>query len=104
MQESNEQQTEEQTMSNLQEGIILAIEEKREELEALLPLLSKNELKRTIKNMARFPRTPSSPTSENEAKVLQALFAVKDLQVEMAILSIGEKQKEIEGEQNVEEK
>jgi hypothetical protein len=93
---------ESKNMDNLQSGIIMAIEQKADEFESLIPSLSKNALERLLKDAVRFPRSLPT-TSEVEASALETLYAIKDLQVELAILTIGklkeEKDEQIQSEQ-----
>lgn len=92
----------EQIQDNMETGIIMAIDEKKAELKTQLKDLSKKELVRLINNAANFPQ-PVSVTGGAEKTATETLYTIKDLQIEMALISIGKLQedndnKESEGE------
>lgn len=96
--------TEDQVKDNMEVGIIMAIDEKKNLLNEQIKDLSKKELTRLIRNAANFPQQVSV-NGARELAATQTLYAIKDLQVEMSILSIGKMQEEqdgnnSEGEQN----
>lgn len=88
--------SEEQVKDNLETGLVLAIEEKRKELLGSLENLSKKELKRLLENVARFPepRVPSGGFGKSEATATETIYAIKDLQLELGIVTLARKQEE----------
>lgn len=109
MTSKDEKITEEQVKDNLETGIVMAIEEKKrgffstvDELASSIAvkpnsksMYALNELVRIIKSAATFPsaQIPKSP-SERELKAVQDLYSIKDLQIELAICTIGRAQED----------
>lgn len=89
--------TEEQIQDNMETGIIMAIDEKKAVLDEQLKDLSKKELVRLIRNAANFPQ-PVSLTGAKEREATETLYTIKDLQVEMALISIGKLQQDNDNE------
>lgn len=101
--------TEEQVKDNLETGLIMAIEEKSKEFFNKIDDIAKNisvkpnsksayalmELIRVLKSSATFPNAALQGTpSERELLTINDLYAIKDLQIEMAICAIGRLQEE----------
>jgi chemotaxis response regulator CheB len=101
---NKEEITEEQVKDNLETGLVMAIEEKSKVLAENLKELSKKELIRLIKSAASFPNPNlRAGATQAELTAVQNLYAIKDLQVELAICTIGraqEEQNNSEGEDN----
>ena len=86
--------------SNLREGIILALRDKAKEFEDSLQGLTRNALVNLLINAANFPEI-RPPRGQAELQATQDLFAIKDLQVELAVLTIAEIQRQQQqGEEN----
>lgn len=91
------QVTEEQIKDNLENGIVLALQEHIQDFEKKIESLSKKELKRLLRSAARFPETSlNKGPSNDELEATQRLFAIKDLQVELAIVTLGRQQEELD--------
>lgn len=101
--------TEEQVKDNLETGIVMAIEEKKRDLfnridnivsEISVKPGSKSffaihELARILKSAATFPNAViQGRPSTRELGAVQDLYAIKDLQVELAICAIARGQEE----------
>ena len=80
-----------QNLDVMSMAIVDTIIEKNREILEVLPELSKKELQRVIKNVGTFP-APVPPNAGNETKMTEALYALKDLQIQLAILKIGKQQ------------
>ena len=83
------------------DGAIAAIQEKTNQLKPLLKDLTNNELKRIILNVATFPAA-CSPNEGKEIEATQVIYAIKKLQTDVAVMTIGQiqKEKELQGDSN----
>lgn len=106
---NQEEVTEEQVKDNLETGIVMAIEGKKRELfnridnitgEISVKHGSKsyyalNELVRILKSAATFPNAVvQGKPSQRELDAVADLYAIKDLQLELGIVTIGRAQEE----------
>jgi hypothetical protein len=97
MKEEMQELSVDDVLERQQDGIILAIRDYSSQLEDQIKDLSKNELSRLIMNAANFPLS-SATNGSKERIATETLYAIKDLQVELAIHTIGEVQKEKDNE------
>lgn len=84
-------------LDTMEDAIVISIIEKNKELLEVLPELSLKEAKRVIKNIGMFP-APVPPNAGNETIATETIYAIKDLQIELAIIKIGKSQLEKENE------
>ena len=95
MKEEMQELSVDDVLERQQDGIILAIRDFSSKLEEEIKDLNKDELNRLIMNAANFPLS-SATNGSKERIATETLYAIKDLQVELAIHVIGKAQKEQE--------
>lgn len=74
-------------------AIAQGIAELRSKIDDLTPSLSKKELERVVKQVARFPEQVSA-SGKKEVEMLEYIYQVKDLQVQLAMFTLVEAQRD----------
>lgn len=75
----------------MREGIILALQDKINEFNNVVENMTRTGLLNLVRNAASFPQVLYKG-HETERKATEILYTIKDLQVELAILTIAEMQ------------